>query len=135
MQQRERIQVSSDKFTEIHESYSGDTIGESKTIRRPFKYGSKWHVSTGGWSGGREVAEEETYQLVPRAQFSGEATFYGEIRKGADEDWAANRRAQPEGFYHGMLVKRANAEWVLVGPPLVFVAKEGSFATKQLALL
>lgn len=136
----QKVEVTADKLAQIEESYSGDTIADSKSVRRPFKFNGKFYVSTGGVCRGPTVLEEEAYQIVPRGEFEGKACFYGEpLRQvGEDEegeDWAAQRRAQREGFYHGMLINRGKSEWVLVGPPLLFVAKEGSIGSKQLSLL
>jgi hypothetical protein len=85
---------------------------------------------------------------VPRQDFEGEATYYGEkltwpVTLAEDEkhwagedgeDWTALRRSQPEGFYHRMLINRGNSVWVLVGPPIQFKLKEGSVPTKQMSL-
>ena len=131
----EKREVIADKFQEIQDSYSGDTIADPKTVRKPFKFEGCLYISTGGASGGNSIPYEEAYRLVPRADFPGEVSYYGKGRQGAYGDWAANRRAQPEGFYHGMLVTRGKTEWVLVGPPLVFVPKAGSIGSKQLDLL
>lgn len=137
-------EVAADRLEEINESYSGDTICNEKTIRKPFKFESNFYVSTGGVSGGNSIPQEECYLLVRRQDFKGEAKFYGEKLENVPvneeeaeygDDWAAQRRSQPEGFYHGMLVKRGGSEWVLVGPPIAFVLKEGSVATKQLSLI
>lgn len=134
----ERVDVTADKFAQVRDSYSGDTIADSKTVRKPFKHEGRFYVSTGGVSGGNSIPCEEAYELVGRQDFSGEAKWYGqklrEVTTDDEEEWSAQRRAQPRGFYHGMLVKRGKSEWVLVGPPLVFVVREGSSNSKQLEL-
>lgn len=139
------IEVEADRLEEIHDSYSGDTLCNDKAVRKPFKFEGNFYVSTGGFCQGPSILGEECYMLVPRQNFKGEATYYGkkltwpvviiEEEKEYCEDWAAQRRSQPEGFYHRMLVKRGGSEWVLVGPPISFVPKEGSVATKQLTLI
>lgn len=109
----ETIEVDADMLKEISESYSGDTIAESK-IRKPFKFQGSLFVSVGGFSGGGSTPEEECYHIVPRQEFKGKATLYGERLNGDIEDWAEERRAQAKGFYDGMLIKRGKSEWVLV---------------------
>jgi hypothetical protein len=135
------VEVEADSFGEIHDSYSGDRLVE-KVIRKPFKFESNFYVSTGGYSKGDDKSEE-CYLLVRRQDFKGEPKFYGQKLENVpideeeaeySEDWAAQRRSQPEGFYHGMLVKRGGSESVLVGPPIVFVQKAGTVVTKQLSL-
>lgn len=137
------VEVDADRLDEIHDSYSGDTLCDSKTIRKPFKFESNFYVSTGGYSKGDD-RQEDCYLLVRRQDFQGEAKWYGEKLENVTideeeaeygEDWAAQRRSQPEGFYHGMLVKRGGSEWVLVGPPIVFMQKAGTVVTKQLTLI
>jgi len=132
------VQVSLDIFDKVKGSYSGDTIAESKTVRKPFKFEGVFYVSTGGYSGRYSLPSEEAYQMVPRDQFQGQAKWYGQkLRDAAADhlvDWGEQRRNQPEGFYHGMLIKRGEMEWVLVGPPVIFQPREGEARTKQLAL-
>ena len=138
------IEVDADRLAEIQESYSGDTIASEKTTRKPFKFEGNFYVSTGGISGPDIIDEEECYMLVPRQDFKDAATYYGkklmwpvtirEEEKEYAEDWAAQRRSQPEGFYHRMLIKRGKSEWVLIGPPILFKLRGGSVETKQLSL-
>jgi hypothetical protein len=138
------IEVDADRLAEIQESYSGDTIASEHTIRKPFKFEGNFYVSTGGFSGPNIVDEEECYILVPMQDFKDAATYYGkklmwpatirEEEKEYAEDWDAQRRCQPEGFYHRMLIKRGKSEWVLIGPPILFKLKENSVETKQLSL-
>jgi len=132
------VQVSPEIFDKASDSYSGDTIAESKSIRKPFKFEGVFYVSTGGHSGGNIGPAQEAYQIVPRDQFQGLAKWYGQKLRdmAADHlvDWGEQRRNQPEGFYHGMLIKRGETEWVLVGPPVVFQPREGEARVKQLAL-
>ena len=137
------VEVDADRIAEIHGSYSGDRIVE-KTIRKPFKFEGDLYVCTGGFSRACPPEHEETcYKLVRRSDFTGEAAWYGEALENVPvsseearwgHGWAEQRRSQPEGFYHGMLVKRGGSEWVLVGPCIVFTQKEGTVVTKQLTL-
>ena len=126
------VEVTADRLKEIHETYSGDTIS-NKTIRRPFTHEGRLFVSVAGRDGGGLPSYEKCYRIVLREQFDGPAAWYGQPNSGAD--WAAKRRSQPEGFYHGMLIQRGRSEWVLVGPPLIFQQKQGSVSTQQPRLL
>ncbi len=85
-------------------------------VRKPFLWNgvpcvcvSKRQHADGG-------TQTEAYRLVHPDAFDGEPLTYG--KKTADADAA---RADPNGFYHGMLVKHADTLFVLCGPPLVFV--------------
>lgn len=141
----EPIEVMAGFMEAVSMSYSADRIGEKTPVRKPFMYDGNFYISSGSAIGSfKDPRRAETaYQIVPRSEFKGTPHQYGErIRprgetvKGWEEsvDWAAQRRALPEGFYHGMLIKRGGGEFVMVGPPLVFVEKEGSLPAKQLAL-
>ena len=128
------VQVSLDIFDKVKGSYSGDTIAESKTTRKPFKFEGVFYVSTGGYSGRYSLPSEEAYQMVPRDQFQGLVKWYGQKLRETQVDWGEQRRNQPEGFYHGMLIKRGETEWVLLGPPITFQPKDGDVPSKQLTL-
>jgi len=78
-------------------------------------------VSLSG-QGGTEQAE--AYQLIPAKAFTGTPTSYGEKIGTAENAEAA--RNDPNGFYHGMIVKQGQETFVIVGPPVVFVAEEGA---------
>jgi len=121
-------------FDKVKASYSGDTIAESKTVRKPFKFEGAFYVSTGGCSGRNSLPSEEAYQMVPRDQFQGQAKWYGQKLGETQVEWGEQRRNQTEGFYHGMLIKRGETEWVLLGPPITFQPKEGAVPSKQLIL-
>ncbi len=125
------------------ESYSGDTIAEHDTIRKPFLFESKldgailarrlWRRITDAPScniGGTRQ-KFEGYRVVERSQFH-ERTFRDSDRAGfrrtpyydprLKEQFAGDqRRHAPKGYYHGVRVKRGGKEYVLVGPPVEFV--------------
>ena len=129
------IEVTADTMKSVSGSYSADRIAEKSPVRKPFKYKGKFYISSGSAVGGKldPRHKEKTYQIVPRGEFKGTPLWYGKRIQPGD-DWAEQRRQHPDGFYHGMLIKHGGAEFVMVGPPLIFVEKEGSLATKQLAL-
>lgn len=119
----ETVEVSEDKFKLVKESYSGDTIAEGKTVRKPFKHNGVFYVATGGFSPGtvsHKRPYEEAYRIVPREQFAGVPKWYGQRIRDDGTDWGEQRRNQPEGFYHGMLIKRGDDEMVLMGPGIHF---------------
>ncbi len=127
------IEVEADRIEKYyHTTYSADTIAESKTIRGTFPWQGNFYVVTGGIVQGDSVIQVTAYRIMPRDRFNGKADFYGEGE--GTGYWADTRRAQPEGFYHGMLVNRGSRLWVLVGPPLVFTRKPGSAAFRQTSL-
>lgn len=126
------VEVTADRLEQIRETYSGDTIS-NKAIRRPFSHEGQLFVSVGSRHGGNLPPCEECYRIVPREQFDGPTTWYGESKTGGD--WASERRDQPEGFYHGMLIQRGKSEWVLVGPPIEFHLKKGSTGSQKPTLL
>lgn len=138
------IEVDIDTLLRIQESYSADVIAQEKRIRKPIKFDGKHYVSVGGWWKRNIIKGEECYLLVPQSEFPDKATYYGqkltwpvtliEEEREYGEDWDALRRSQPEGFYHRMLVKRGSQEFVLLGPPVIFIPKADTVETKQLAL-
>lgn len=130
------IEVTADRMNPVSESYSADRIAEKGPVRKPFKYQGKFYISSGGSSGGKvdPRRKEEAYQIVPRSEFKGDPQWYGRRIQPGDDDWAEQRRQQPDGFYHGMLVKHGQVDCVMVGPPLLFVSKEGTLPVKKLTL-
>jgi len=135
----ERVQVSSNMYWKVRASYSADTLADRHRhgVRQPFEFRGHWYVSIGGMSCRKGHEEDEAYRLVPLAHFDGEASFCGQNRPGFQGDWATNRRAQPEGFYHGMMVKRDTSAglWVLQGPPILFVRAEPKLAGTEVAMV
>ena len=129
------IKVTPEFFDGIHESYSGDCISENQPVRRPFKYGGKLYISTGGRGGGTPPRyEEECYELVDRELYSGQVRTYSVPKEREYEEYYESLRNDPNGFYHGMLVKRGSKDFVLVGPEVTFIRDEKAKRTGQLAL-
>lgn len=109
---------------DIHGSYSADTIGQDGTVRRPFKWQNGLCVCTSIHN--FEAAYHcEAYRLVPRLHFKGTPVTYQEAAMSSSA-----RRKSGMGFYHGIHVKRAGTNFVLVGPPMHFRPNE----TEQLSL-
>lgn len=108
---------------DICAAYSADTIantyesgkhGGSK-IRTPFHFsGAIWTTTQVDSHGGAEA-----YRLVCRELFEGEPTTYA---KKVYVDGGETAREDPQGFYHGMTVKHGGREFVMVGPPVCFLA-------------
>ena len=109
---------------DISASYSADRIGSDEPGRKPFSWkGGLWVcVSIAGRAG---ELRAEAYRLVHPQIFDGEPVTYGARRALGDA-----ARNDPNGFYHGMLVRRGKDELVLCGPPVLFVPGQ----TEQLAL-
>ena len=118
-----KIYVDNKFLTEhVEPSYSGDTIADRGSIvKKPFAYGGKLYIATGSsWGDEREW---NCYQLMPKDDFKGETRTY-RIPKGQNyEEYYESLRKDPNGFYHGMLVKRGKDDCVLVGPEISFLAK------------
>ncbi|MFW6027475.1 MAG: hypothetical protein ACOC91_01575 [bacterium] len=108
---------------DIYGSYSADRIGMGQPVRKPFLWKGAPHVCVGISHYGGTAAE--AYRLVPVRLFGGDPTTYAE--KLADSEAA---RADPMGFYHGMIVRHGGERFILSGPPIVFVPGR----SEQLAL-
>jgi|SRR5579872_2143014 len=99
---------------DIAASYSADRIGMGEPLRKPFEWkGSLWVCVS------RRGDSAEAYRLMHPQAFSGTPLTYRE--KAMDGDAARN---DPNGFYHGMLVKHAGKPFVLSGPPALLVPGE-----------
>jgi len=107
---------------DIHASYSADLIATDGKIRKAFRWQAKSMVTI-SLSGMGGVDQAEAYQLIPFKAFAGTPRTYAE-KTGAAEDAEAARN-DPNGFYHGMMVKQGREMFVLSGPPVVFVAEAG----------
>ena len=100
---------------DISKSYSADRIGMGQPVRKPFAWQGGLWVCVGKRYNNGEVSAE-AYRLVHPQMFDGEpVTYAARVRNG---DAA---RADVSGFYHGMRIKHAGAEFVLCGPPVRFI--------------
>ncbi len=106
---------------DIRASYSADTIANTGKIRKAFRWQAQLMVTV-SLSGMGGIEQAEAYQLVPQKAFSGTPMSYAEKIGTAENAEAA--RNDPNGFYHGMVVKQGQETFVLSGPPVVFVAEE-----------
>ena len=107
---------------DIHASYSADVIASAGKIRKAFRWQAQLMVTV-SLSGLGGIEQAEAYQLIPLKAFNGTPMSYGEKIGTAENAEAA--RNDPNGFYHGMIVKQGKELFVLSGPPVVFVAEEG----------
>jgi len=126
------VEVDNKFLTEhVEPSCSCGTIAERGSIvKKPFAYGGKLYIATGSWPAG-DGLEWNCYQLMPKDDFKGETRTYS-VPKGQNyEEYYESLRNDPNGFYHGMLVKRGKNDCVLVGPKISFVAK--SISQEKLA--
>jgi hypothetical protein len=107
-------------------SYSADLIGMSNRVRKPVSCCGDLWVSTG--SSGTAITRTATmYRLVLLAEFEGEPTTYNEkisIVHEGDEYAGDYARNDPNGFYHGMMVKNGGSTYVLCGPPQQIVSTD-----------
>jgi len=110
---------------DISKSYSADRIGMGRPVRKPFDWKGYFWVCVGmGYHHGI-VVSAEAYRLVHQRMFDGEPLTYAERVRDGDA-----ARADANGFYHGMRVRHAGAEFVLCGPPVTFAPGQ----SEQLAL-
>lgn len=122
------VLVDQETFAKIDASYSADRISEGTAVKRPVGFEDKLYVATSGGMG-----KVEAYQLVPREGFSGEVRTYKVPAGREGEEYYESLRNDPNGFYHGMRVKRGQVEHVLVGPPVTFVTEvdKGDFSQEK----
>lgn len=100
---------------DIAASYSADLIAMHNRVRRPFVHQGVLWVCVGMSNHPFECVK--AYRLVESERFAGEAMTYAE--KTRDGDAA---RADLFGFYHGVRVTQGGRDYILVGPPAVFIA-------------
>lgn len=100
---------------DIHASYSADMIASSSRIRKPFTFMGRDFVAVSFRYGDEEQAT--AYALLPRRAFNGAATRYADKTA---RDHGDKARADPQGFYNGMTVRRGKDAYVLCGPPVTF---------------
>lgn len=99
---------------DIAASYSADRIGQSQSIRKPFRFDGESWVSVGNCGD-----EATAYRLGHVSQFQGDTNSYAERCRNGDA-----ARSDDLGFYHGMEVTHRKETYVLLGPPASFVPGE-----------
>ncbi|MCP5366717.1 MAG: hypothetical protein H6907_09925 [Hyphomicrobiales bacterium] len=100
---------------DVHASYSADRIGMRQPVRRPFSWrGGPW-VCTGIIHKDGTLSAE-AYRMIHIDAFDGTPITYAEKTANAEQ-----ARNDPMGFHHGMKVQRGGEEFVLAGPPVIFV--------------
>ncbi|QEW21485.1 hypothetical protein LA6_003696 [Marinibacterium anthonyi] len=100
---------------DISASYSADKIALEGAVRSPFTWKNTLWVCVSLHSI-RNHRGSEAYRLVPEKFFDGTPISYHENVILGDQ-----ARQRLEGFYHGMRVKRGNQNFVLAGPPAIFL--------------
>jgi hypothetical protein len=101
-------------------SYSALSLSTSGKVMRPFQFrGAQW-VNTGGCYF-RGDADLECYRIVSAAEFARP----GEARTYHDHSFHTEHR-DSLGGYHGMQARHGSADVVLIGPPVILVAKAAS---------
>jgi hypothetical protein len=103
----------------IHRSFSALAIMNGASINEPFSLnGDLWVSVSANGVGMTQTGKDEfeAYRLVPKADFPGESVSYATKISG--------RYGPPEplGLYHGVQARRGGEEFVLVGPPDIFIA-------------
>jgi hypothetical protein len=106
---------------DIHAAYSADTIASAGKIRKPFHWQGQLLITV-SLCGRGGSADAEAYRLLPLKAFAGKVVTYGQ--KTGTVERAEAARNDPNGFYHGMVVKYGGDSFVLVGPPALFIAEQ-----------
>jgi len=110
--------------TQVKPSYSGASIAHKvSVVAKPFKYDDKRWVCTGSEADAKGD-HCNCYQLVPRAEYTGEIRTYSLPEGRQYEEYYESLRNDPTGFYNGMAVKWGKKDCVLVGPEVTFTAGE-----------
>jgi hypothetical protein len=107
---------------DVSESYSGDRIAGGSPIRSPFEHsGYLWVCVSISGKGLTITGEHEfqAYRIVPPQMFKEKPTTYSVKTSINGGDMA---RADPLGFYHGMVVVCGGKKFVMQGPPGTFIA-------------
>jgi len=108
----------------VEPSCSADIIAKRDSrVKKPFTYDGKQYICTGSWWNRDTGQKWNCYQLMPKDDFKGEARTYITPEGRDSEEYYESRRNDPNGFYHGVLVKQGKNECVLIGPEVSFIAK------------
>lgn len=110
---------------DISASYSADKIGLEGKVRSPFRWKNGLWVCTSLHSI-RNHRGAEAYRLIPERFFGGTPISYHDNAMLGDQ-----ARRKPEGFYHGIRIKRGNQAFVLVGPSAVFLPLDANSVLRQ----
>lgn len=101
-------------------SYSADVIGMTNKVRKPVSCNGDIWVNTGGcYSAG--TYKGEMYRLVTPEDFDGPTYTYTSklaIWRDGDKYPGDFARSDPNGSYHGMVVKSGTEMYVMCGPKL-----------------
>lgn len=89
-------------------------------IRKAFRWQAQSMVTVSFFRQS-DLEQAEAFQLIPLRAIIGTPITCAE--KIGTVDRADAARNDPRGFYHGMTVKQGRKTFVLVGPPVVFVAE------------
>jgi len=103
---------------DISASYSADRIGMGKPVRKPFTWNGSLWVCIGKGAIRNDISAE-AYRIVHPQMFDGDTMSYADRTRNGDA-----ARADSNGFYHGMRITHANAEFILCGAPVRFVPGE-----------
>ena len=102
----------------VDNAYSAMSLGTQGKVMRPFPFrGAMWVRTAGAYHRGH--ADFECYRIVPLEAFTGP----GQPQTYHNHRFPTEHRATL-GAYHAMQAKHGKADVVLIGPPIVFVAKD-----------
>ena len=117
---------------DIHESFDPELVAKQKVTVAPFDVEGARYYNTGDSStveGGKAA-----YKVVPRTEFTGEIRSLEPLKSENPEEVAAFRKtllADPLGALNGVVVTYQALEFVLVGPPQVFIAKKDTIQYEE----
>ncbi len=129
------IPIDRKTFDKLYKSNSCGAISEGQPVSAPVEFEGKRYLATGGCTGGGQD-EVDAYMVIPRAEYSGEVRTYAVPKGRKYDEYYDSLRADPNGFYNGMVVKQGKNEWVLVGPEVTFVpaGEQGDFSQEKSAV-
>lgn len=105
-------------ISKVDNAYSAMSLGMQGKVTRPFAFRGEMWVRTGG-AYHRGSADFECYRIVQLEAFAGP----GRPQTYHNHRFFDEHRATL-GAYHAMQAKHGKADVVLIGPPIVFVAKD-----------
>jgi len=121
--------VDRETLEKLGASNSCGEIMEGKTVRPTVTVNDGLYLATGGISNGMDgMLEVNAYKVAsisPGGEFPHgypdvKLRTYKVPRGRVYEEYYESLRNDPMGFYHGMVVKKAKGEWVLIGPEITF---------------
>ncbi len=105
---------------DIFESWSAMKVIKGEDISNPFKDANGLEfVSIGDYEA--IPGAKQAYRLLPKEAYSGEVKSFTPREGESNDDFRARLKSDPLGSYNGAIANRQGKEYILIGPPVVFV--------------